>query len=355
MAAGAAHAPAEPSTGRRRLKEASVIDVALPGSAIPVRCDWRCGSVELADVPDPASAGRTGAVWIDTVRLPEGGRSRWTGTVGALELLVACERPPLPAGLIFHTGRCGSTLLANMLAAYPGLRVLSEPDVLSQLLVHQGFADQAGAEAVRLLFSAFSRGSGAGRGAVVKASNWHALAARRILAGLPGVPAVFIWRPAAEVVASCLHQPPPWSGFRDLRALLARQVPLLEGTDDPATAPVELFARLWSATVRAGLDLVRAHGDQVYVLAYHDLRTDPAAVGTDIAGRFGLHGTNALADAMTRAAGRYSKDLTGRTAFDPCGAHARAPLNSSEHAVVTRWTAPLETEIRSLRTDLAGP
>ena len=310
----------------------------LPPRAIPVRGDWRRGTVELSEVPEAGPAGRVGALWIDTARLPP---DRWTGPVGALELLVACERPCLPAGLIFHTGRCGSTLLANLLAVHPGLRVLSEPDVLSQLLVHQALPDRAGpGRETGLLLSAFSRGTALG--AVVKASTWHVLAGRHILSSVPAVPAVFLWRPAAEVVASCLHQPPPWAGFGELRALLARQVPLLERTGDPGLRPAELYARMWNATVRAGLDLDRSD-----VLAYDELRADPAGVASRVAGRFGLPGTDTLADAMTRAAGRYTKDLSGRTAFEPRGAHARPPLSPAEHALVASLTASLEEEIRS--------
>jgi hypothetical protein len=158
---------------------------------------------------------------------------------------------------------------------------------------------------------------------------------------------VFLWRPAAEVVASCLHQPPPWAGFRELRELLALRVPLLEGTSDPGIAPAELFSRMWNATVRAGLDLAADLGEQAVVISYDDLRADPVGVGGQVARLFGLPATKALADVMGRAAGHYSKDLSGRTAFDPRGAHARPALSSAEHALVARLTALFEREIRS--------
>src|SRR5262249_57696026 len=52
-----------------------------------------------------------------------------------LRALAAPATPELrPAGLIFHMSRCGSTLVAQMLAALAGNVVLSEPTPLDHVL-----------------------------------------------------------------------------------------------------------------------------------------------------------------------------------------------------------------------------
>jgi hypothetical protein len=237
--------------------------------------------------------------------------------------------------------------------------MISEPEIFSDLIWHQGIASVSESDRViGLLLAAFGRGLRAvapeaanetGAGVVVKTSNWNVIAARRIIAAVPGVPAVFLWRPAAEVVASCLLTPPPWSGNQKLKAHLAGQVASLDGIDDPEIRPAELFARVWNATVRAALDLVTAAGDRMRILAYDDLRADPARVAARVVSFFRLRGTAAPADALARILRTYSKDFSGNAVFDPRGAHSRAPLDPSDHALVTRLTVQLEEEIRLFR------
>ena len=44
-------------------------------------------------------------------------------------------RPALePSGFVFHLSRCGSTLIANALQTAPGALVLSEPEILAEVL-----------------------------------------------------------------------------------------------------------------------------------------------------------------------------------------------------------------------------
>ena len=58
---------------------------------------------------------------------------QWQGE----HLLSPTRQPDVPAvtGLIFHLARCGSTLLARLLAEDPNTLVLNEPDVLNTLLL----------------------------------------------------------------------------------------------------------------------------------------------------------------------------------------------------------------------------
>ena len=321
----------------------------LADTAIPGFADWGAGTIELIEIaPGGARAGGAPArsVFVEALRHERTSR-RWAGSALALRRLVTVERPPAPAGIIFHTGRCGSTLLADMLAACTRLRVLNEPDVLNQLLIHQATAGRqdAGEQDLRTLMAAFSRGLDE-RHLIVKPSSWVAVEGSRILAALPGVPSVFLWRPAAEVVASCLHTPPAWSQLAAVRALVGAPA-RADGPGD-RLADASCYARAWIATVTGGLELAARFAGRVRMRGYDELRRAPARVGAQTAAWFGIPAAGTPAPAMALVARVYSKDGTSRTAFDPAAAHARPPLTGAVLDLVTRLAGPAEQALREL-------
>jgi hypothetical protein len=311
----------------------------LPSTAIPVRAEWPDGIVELLEVEsqDRAGAAPAVAVSLDRMRAAYGAR-RWAGSADAVRRLVDREQLPLPAGLIFHCGRCGSTLLANMLAVHPQFRVLNEPDVVNRLLVRGPSAAGAAARDLRMLTRAFGRGLRHGGRVVVKASSWNVLEAPGILAALPGVPAVFLWRRAPDVVASCLYSAPAWAEHRETRQWLAGRLAPGPGAGDLPMKPAELYARTWRAMTRAGHDLPRRAGDRVRLVGYEDLLASPVQVATQIATWFGVRVTDELAEGMRLTARAYSKDPSGRAMFDPDGVHSRPALPDRERALVAKLT-----------------
>lgn len=117
-------------------------------------------------------------------------------------------RPGLPlAGLIFHLSRCGSTLIAQMLAALPQNVVISEAALIDTVL-SASFHDPTIPNTHRISWL---------RGAVhalgqqrypqakrlfLKLDCWHISALPLILRAFPGVPWVFISRDPVEVMVS---------------------------------------------------------------------------------------------------------------------------------------------------------
>ncbi len=306
----------------------------LPAAAVPVHVDSRRGLVDLMELQ--VVTCQAGPAFALSAHESSAGR-RWTGSAAAVLRLATAERLPPPRGLIFHTGRCGSTLLANLLAVHPDLRVLNEPDILGELLLRSPDDD-------RLLggvLAGFSRGLTPAQGVVVKAADWNTTRARHILAALPAVPVVFVWRAAAEVVASCLHGPPAWAQYPDVRAAAVGPRPF------PCSQAAALFyAEVWNKAVAAGLELVSTLG-RVRILAYDQLRADPEGVCRAVASFFGATFTADLNGPLGRTARTYSKAPVGSRAsvglatFDPRGAHANAGLTSGQHRLVRKVTAPL--------------
>ncbi|AKQ65719.1 hypothetical protein A176_002631 [Myxococcus hansupus] len=130
----------------------------------------------------------------------------------SMEDLVArqARRPGLPVrGLVFHMSRCGSTLVAQLLAALPRNIVLSEAGPVDTVLrAHQrlpGLTDAQRVEWLRAVVSALGQQRHPDERAVfLKLDAWHVLELPLLQRAFPGVPWMFLYRDPVEVMAS--HQ-----------------------------------------------------------------------------------------------------------------------------------------------------
>jgi hypothetical protein len=101
---------------------------------------------------------------------------------------------PAPAGFIFHMSRCGSTLVAQMLAAVPDNTVISEAPPVDEA-IRSGRADW-----VRFILAAFGA-------KFIKLDAWHIHNLPLIREAFPETPWVFLYRDPLEVLASQLRSP----------------------------------------------------------------------------------------------------------------------------------------------------
>ncbi|HEU4434635.1 MAG TPA: hypothetical protein VFR51_14725 [Pyrinomonadaceae bacterium] len=129
-----------------------------------------------------------------------------------------------PAGFIFHSSRCGSTLLANACRALNDSIVLSEPNAIDKLVAR--LITDAGDPVRESLYSVLLR-------AVVNALAQHQPASRvfikfsccsisqleRIKRIWPRVPWVFLYRDPVETIVSNVSNPPAWLLDEDHRIL----------------------------------------------------------------------------------------------------------------------------------------
>jgi hypothetical protein len=116
-----------------------------------------------------------------------------------------------PSVFIFHTSRCGSTLLAQMLAALPQCVVHSEPPVLDDFFSLFGAAPQADAAALlrRLVKALGQRRSSTETHYVVKLDCWHLRHLPLLRAAFPDTPFWFLYREPAAILASHRRQRGP--------------------------------------------------------------------------------------------------------------------------------------------------
>ncbi|MGC4010597.1 MAG: sulfotransferase family protein [Pseudomonas sp.] len=174
-----------------------------------------------------------------------------------------------PAALVFHASRCGSTLLAQMLAGLPRNTVLSEPSPLDSLLRMQYCNPGRAArqqEWVSALLSAYGQRhqNGAGR-LLVKLDAWNVFEASLLRELYPDIPFVFLYRDPLEIVVSQLAQP----GMHRVPGLLGAS-----GLDErlpgaQAMSPLEYTCRMIGQILQGGLELCQRQG--VIALNYSEL------------------------------------------------------------------------------------
>jgi hypothetical protein len=117
-----------------------------------------------------------------------------------------------PAGLIFHISRCGSTLVAQMLAAPAGSVVISEAEPVNDILgAHcrdPAVSDEWRAERLRWIVTALGNSvPGDPRRFVLKMDSWHTLDLPLIRRAFPGVPSIVLYRDPVEVLVSHEREP----------------------------------------------------------------------------------------------------------------------------------------------------
>lgn len=232
-------------------------------------------------------------------------------------------REPLsgaPAGAILHVGRCGSTLLSQLLKQQGSVTVYAEPLPLNELLAppHKWPRDELVA-AVRSLGAAFARHAGGPY--VLKCSSWITLFADVLLEAFPNMPWVFSMRDPLEVGVSYMNDLPQWLwGESDQARAFARIL-------NPAQLVLskeEIFARFFSACCDAVAQLDVKRGE---LINYDAL---PQAVWKILAPHFLLSTDAAQQQRMLEASQLYVKTRLGDTtkAFSQDSAEKRANASS---------------------------
>ena len=203
-----------------------------------------------------------------------------------------------PNGFIFHMSRCGSTLVAQMLAALDDSIVISEAPPLDGALQYGRSADEATAiAALRAMVLALGRRRAGGeRRYIIKLDCWHTLALPIFRRAFPHVPWLFLYRDPVEVLVSQIRQrgmqmvpqffPPAFFGF---------------GADE-ATPAEDYCAQVLAAVCCAALDHHTLGGG--LFLNYRHL---PGAAFTAALPHFGLTCSDDERERMRQAAASDAK------------------------------------------------
>jgi hypothetical protein len=228
--------------------------------------------------------------------------------------------------VIAHVSRCGSTLMANLLALRSKTMVLKEPAFIAELAQAVALAPSGveqrryAALLARLLAYVAHTAAAAERTPVVKLTSWTVPI---VLACLDEVAIhsqwLLQWREPDKVVSSNLAVPPSW-GKPSHRCRAARRV---VGMDTFELDDLELYALVWTHVVSA---FARSSDvTQFRTLGYGEFCEDKARGLRAVETWFGIDGPG-LPPGYAAESNRYSK---GRPtdAFDPAGIHVRPDLD----------------------------
>ena len=251
----------------------------------------------------------------------------------------ASDRPGLaPSGFVFHMSRCGSTLVAQMLAALPEVLVISEAGPIDAIL--RGPAGEGDVVRwLRAIVSLLGQGRRAEQSSlVVKFDAWAILQLPLIRAAFPDTPCVFVYRDPVEVIVSHLdrrgYHTVPNTLPPDLLGFAPGELASLSGA--PYVAAV--VGRLCAAAAAAARD-----GD-VTLIEYGSL---PDAVPDTIAPLFGL--AVGPRDRQTLAASAALDAKNPSLAFESDRDAKRRRAGADVRSAAADWAAPAYDELERLR------
>lgn len=278
--------------------------------------------------------------------------------------------PPAPPILVHSTGRCGSTLVSEMLAALPGVASLAEPDLFTGVEVAVADGRLSSGDAVPILESALALATHglapADARPAIKFRSEVAWIARELDRACPDARVVFMYRDARRVIESYLRvlgRGPTWSTRlahvpvldRVVAARHARRVerrgPRMERFDYVLRGTTAMdvekrgrwgkFLLQWLAKVHAYLDLRRHRDGDAFALRYEDLVARPEPVLRAL-----FEHCDLPADALADAVARMGRDSQRGTAFHRGAGHAWTLTPRDEREIARVFTD---------HTELPGP
>ncbi len=127
-----------------------------------------------------------------------------------LENIADQKQTPL-AGMVFHSARCGSTLLCNMLDTLSDCYVVRESDIFNKLLNDSALSHQDKTLLFHTVLNSFGHyASSLSTQCVIKFSSHCVFQLPYILEQLPQTPWIYLHRKPAEVISSLISKPPDW-------------------------------------------------------------------------------------------------------------------------------------------------
>lgn len=247
---------------------------------------------------------------------------------------------PATTGMIFHIGRCGSTLVSRMVGHDTARLVLREAgpvgglhrasggsDLVSTFAIEQAFKD------LLVAFDWFA--ATRDQRVIVKHSSWESFSMGRVAEVLPDAPFVFVYRNPIETVESSLDGHPGWAPrLHQSRWQLQRWVPWLDRVEQPFNAAT-IYASVWAAGADAALQLPP---ERVLLIDHAELSADPGRTLQQLERHLGLSldGAGALGELK-----QYSKAKDDGTEFDPKGTHAHPHLSPATRDQVMRVVGDL--------------
>lgn len=246
--------------------------------------------------------------------------AEWTGASPGIQ----------PSGFVFHSSRCGSTLISRMLMAVERHVVLSEPppvdSILSAHFRHPEVSCEQRVEWLRGMVSALGqKRAGPEDRLFVKFDAWHIADFAIVRQAFPRTPWIFLYRDPLEVLVSQFANRAPWT-------LPGRLHPAIAGMTEPEVEqmPINQYsARVLGRILQFGLF---HHGDGGLLVNYRQL---PEFVCSSLGKHFGILWTDEELDQMRAAASQDAKNPW--VAFNGDTRRKRESATDEGRELVRRW------------------
>ncbi len=235
----------------------------------------------------------------------------------------------MPSAFIFHTSRCGSTLLSQLLSTLPCCIVMSEPPVIDAFLrMHQTEPESSGGSANlrQLILALGQQRSPEETHFFIKLDSWHTQFLPIFRAAFPATPCWFLYREPDAVLASHSRRRGPQMVPGMIASLAAET---LEAGDLDG----------YCAKVLAGFfEAALANVDHLQLINYRQL---PDVLWQYLLPRQGLDCTSEHLERMRQRAGFHAKDQAIRFSADT------PPISS--HPIVQQRVTPLYEQLEQHR------
>ncbi|HJP94415.1 MAG TPA: hypothetical protein VJ875_20815 [Pyrinomonadaceae bacterium] len=256
-----------------------------------------------------------------------------------------------PTGFIFHSSRCGSTLLANACRAIDGSIVLSEANGIDKLVAR--FVTDAPEGSVKeSLYSVFLRGVvhalgqrriGNERHLFVKFAACSFAQIHRIRRIWPHVPCVFLYRDPIETIVSNLVEVPPWLIDKDRRILAS-----IIGATPAAVAGMQL-EELCARTIGGLYSLAqRVANDKCLLLNYNQLSLP---IISNVLSFFNVNPSAEEMKSIERMIGLYSKEVSATRPFVADSESKEQTASKLVREMAAKWASEAYRQLEQKRLE----
>lgn len=255
--------------------------------------------------------------------------------IAALGAFARDEPGLAPSGFVFHMSRCGSTLVAQMLAALPGTIVLSEPAPIDAVLRAEARDEEERIRWLKGMVSALGqRRRGDEARLFIKFDCWDTLDLPLIRKAFPAVPCIFLYRDPVAALASQLHR----RGAHTVPGMVASELFGIDRHAALAMPAAEYCARVLAAICDAACR--HAFDGELLLVEYRQL---PDALAAIIAPHFGIKLAGEQQAALAAVAERHT--YTGQ----PFAATDAPALPEAARIAAETWLAPSYRRLEALR------
>jgi hypothetical protein len=302
----------------------------------PVRLDWREGTA-VVDWCRTDAVPFTEPFFDQTVetcfRHPFRLLFRRETSIDELGAFAAAHPGLEPAGFVFHMSRCGSTLVAQMLASSPEHLVLSEPPPLDGVLR----APHAGPRAawLRWMVTALGQPRGPARRLFVKFDAWSTMHLAVVRQAFPEVPWIFLFRDPVEVLVSHGRR----RGAHVIPAAVPPETFGMAAADVARLPPLDYAAAVLARICEAALEW-RDDPRATFV----DYRRLPEFASQELLDRWSVHLSPADRRRMLEVAQRDAKNPA--IAFAGDSSRGGPQATPEIRAAADRWLAPAYDRLR---------